>query len=107
MYLNVIKRILKYNFLKWEKEFMEKIENWLTSGDQIKILYGLKIFSKLAKEYEFCHQEMEIYIRNFVRIKSFLEGIIENIICIVELNDILNTIVYYILKIYQCTIRVC
>ena len=106
MYLNVIKRILKCNFLGWEKEFMENIENWLSSGDQIKILCGLKIFSKLAKEYEFCHQEKDIYLRNFIRIKSFLEGFIENILCIDELNDILNSIVYSTLKIYQFTIRV-
>jgi hypothetical protein len=106
MYLNIIKRILKCNFAKWENEFMQNVENWLKSNDQMKILYALKIFSKLAKEYEFSDEEEEIYLRNFERIIAFLEGFLENIISLSEVNETLLSIVNSILKIYQCTIRV-
>lgn len=106
MYLNTIKRIIKCNFSKWEVDFMQNVGKWLKSNDQSKILHALKIFSKLAKEYEFCDQEKEIYLRNFERISLFLEGSLENIISLSEVNETLLSIVNTIFKIYQCTIRV-
>jgi hypothetical protein len=98
--------MLKCNFSKWEIEFMQNVENWLKSNDQTKVLFALKIFSKLAKEYEFADEEEEIYLRNFERIIAYLEGFLENIVSLSEVNETLLSIVNSIFKIYQCTIRV-
>ena len=107
MYLQVVKRIIKCNFLHWENEFMINIINMLKSSDQVKILFSLKIFNKLAKLYEFS-DDKDIYLKNLLIIQKDIENIMEKLTMNSESfsNETLNFIINSILKIYQSSTKV-
>ena len=108
MYLQVVKRIIKCNFLNWENEFMKNIVSMLRSSDQVKILFGLKIFNKFAKLYEFSQDEKEIFNKNLLIIQQDIENIIESLTMNEQnlANEGLNFIINTILKIYQSSTKV-
>ena len=108
MYLQVVKKLLKCNFYSWNNEFMNNILNLLKSGEENQILYALKFFKKLAKQYEFEQSEKELYFNDFMLIQVEIEKLFESItLNNLFNNEISNLIINSILKIYQSSIRVC